>query len=114
MMTHFDPIRIGDLAECRVLITGGSTGIGAAAEAVHAQSPENIALIRGDLSTPGGATRVVQQAAETLGGLEGLINNAGGMLGRIPTVEASPDHVTRILNLNAQAVGKQPSQRIHI
>jgi 3-oxoacyl-[acyl-carrier protein] reductase len=121
-----DQIRIGDLAERRILVTGGSTGIGAAvslafaaqgakvavhynesrtaAEDVYAQAPENISLIQGDLSVPGTATQVVQKAAETLGDLDGLINNAGGMLGRIPTAEASPDHVTRVFNLNAHSV----------
>ncbi|MEM9630357.1 MAG: SDR family oxidoreductase [Pseudomonadota bacterium] len=121
-----DQIKIGDLAGRRVLVTGGSTGIGAAvslafaaqgakvalhynesraaAEAVHAQVPESIALIQGDLSAAGAATQVVQQAAERLGGLDGLINNAGGMLGRIPTIEASPEHVTRVFDLNAHSV----------
>lgn len=39
-----------------------------------------------------------------LNGLDGLINNAGGMLGRIRTTEMPEGHFDRVVNLNARAV----------
>ena len=125
-MPSFERINIGDLHGTRVLVTGGSTGIGAAlvrafaaqganvvahfndsataAQALKAEAPERIALVQGDMSTPGSASRVVKQAAELLGGLDGLINNAGGMLGRIKTTDMQEDHFDRVVNLNARSV----------
>lgn len=122
----WEQIRIGDLDGKRVLVTGGSTGIGAevaaalaaqgarvavhynesgtAAQAVQAQAPERIVLVQGDMGSGGTAQRVVDEAADALGGLDGLINNAGGMLGRVPTTEATPEHFDRVLDLNAKSV----------
>ncbi len=44
------------------------------------------------MSQPGESERVVEAAAAELGGLDGLINNAGGMLGRLPTAEVDDAH----------------------
>ena len=93
--------RIDDLAGRAVLITGASSGIGAAVArtfgaqgarlALHYNSHEDAArelaeeigrsataptLVRGDLSKRGEARRVVDEAATALGGLDVLINNA--------------------------------------
>jgi 3-oxoacyl-[acyl-carrier protein] reductase len=125
-MATFEQMRIGDLSGTRVLVTGGSTGIGAAvvrafaaqgaqvvahynqsdtqAQALRAESPQRISLVRGDMSEPGAAARVVQAAAEMLGGLDGLINNAGGMLGRIKTTDMPDGHFDQVVNLNARSV----------
>ena len=122
---------LGDLAGKRILITGGSTGIGAAvalgfaaqgarlvlhynasadaAEALRVQYPEHITLLQGDLAEAGAVARVVDEAARLLGGLDGLINNAGSMLGRIPTTQASDAHFDDVLNLNAKSVWQASS-----
>lgn len=119
-------IALHDLAGKRILITGGSTGIGAAvvlgfaahgarvvlhynasfepAEQLRAQYPDHITLLQGDLAAPGEVARVVGEAARLLGGLDGLINNAGSMLGRIPTVQATDAHFDEVLDLNAKSV----------
>lgn len=125
-MNDFQQLRISDLAGKKILVTGGSTGIGAAvvlalaaqgahvvahyneshdaALAVQAQAPEQIQLVRGDLGTPGNAARVVDEAVALLKGLDGLINNAGGMLGRVPTTATTHEHFERVLDLNATSV----------
>jgi 3-oxoacyl-[acyl-carrier protein] reductase len=125
-MTIVTPLQLGDLARKRILITGGSTGIGAAvvsgfamqgarialhynastapAEELRAQYPDLITLVQGDVAGDGEAARVVNEAARLLGGLDGLINNAGSMLGRIPTTEATDAHFDDVLGLNAKSV----------
>jgi len=125
-MTIVTPLQLGDLAGKRILITGGSTGIGAAvvrgfaaqgarialhynasaapAEELRAQYPELITLVQGDVAADGKTARVVNEAARLLGGLDGLINNAGSMLGRIPTTEATDAHFDDVLGLNAKSV----------
>ena len=125
-MTSFEQIQLGDLKGKRVLVTGGSTGIGAAvvlgfaaqgakvvahynesreaAMDLQQRAPDHIQLVHGDLGQGGQATRVVNEAVGLLGGLDGIINNAGGMLGRVPTTEVSEDHFDRVLDLNAKSV----------
>lgn len=125
-MTIATHLKLGDLGGKRILITGGSTGIGAAvvlgfaaqgahvvlhynasvepAEQLRAQYPEHITLLQGDLAAAGEVARVVAEAARLLGGLDGLINNAGSMLGRIPTIQATDAHFDEVLDLNARSV----------
>lgn len=122
-------LTIPDLAGKRVLITGASTGIGAAlARAFAAQgarvgvhynastdAAEAVAkeirdgggtavLIRGDVSDPKNTALIVEEAAKALGGLDGLINNAGLMLGRMPVAEMSDEHYDAVMDLNARSV----------
>ncbi|MGN6668805.1 MAG: SDR family NAD(P)-dependent oxidoreductase [Trinickia sp.] len=125
-MASFEHMRISDLQGTRVLVTGGSTGIGAAvvrafaaqgaqvvahynhseaaAQALRAQWPDRISLVHGDLSEAGSASQVVRAAAQALGGLDGLINNAGGMLGRIKSIDMPEGHFDEVVNLNARSV----------
>src|SRR5437660_6269691 len=74
-----------DLAGCAALVTGGASGIGAAiasdlqaagARVVTADRERSQILV--DLSRPGGARRMIAEAVERLGGLDVLVNDAGG------------------------------------
>ncbi|CAM4034336.1 SDR family NAD(P)-dependent oxidoreductase [Kibdelosporangium persicum] len=63
-----------------VLVTGGSRGIGAAiADAFRAQGDRVVALSSADadLADPAAISDAVTSAAETLGGIDVLVNNAG-------------------------------------
>ena len=122
-------IRIPDLDGKAVLITGASTGIGAAlarafaaqgalvglhynasvaaAEALAAEieaGQGRVRLIRADVSTGAGARSAVDQAVAAFGRLDGLINNAGGMVRRVPYAEASEKDYDEIMDLNARSV----------
>src|SRR3954454_16353352 len=93
-----------EMAGLRALVTGGASGIGAATARLMREagaevacldldptgSPDGCLGLAGDVSDPG-VSLVVHEAAEQLGGLDVVVNNAG--VGAAGTVEDSDDEV---------------------
>jgi NAD(P)-dependent dehydrogenase (short-subunit alcohol dehydrogenase family) len=97
-----------ELSGCAALVTGGASGIGAAIAADLRMSGARVVVadrveaeITVDLSRPGSARRMVEEAVERLGGLDLLVNNAGGY--SPPTYPENDDWRTP-LELNLLAV----------
>lgn len=120
---------LDDIKGLRVLITGGSSGIGAAAVlgfaehgaavAVHynssaAEAKEIVAKITaaggkavavsGDVRDPKQAAAIVEQAVAALGGLDVLINNAGGMVEPQKFVSYDDAIYDQVMDLNLRSV----------
>lgn len=118
-----------DLRSKCVLITGASTGIGAAAAlefaklgakvAIHYNASQVAAqsiadqisaqggeahLLQADLGDPSSAQGLVEAAVKVLGGLDILINNAGSLMTRTPFMEWDDVLYEQVMNLNVLAV----------
>lgn len=120
---------LDDLRGRRALVTGSSTGIGAAvarqlgrlgvAVAVHGNRNEAAAaavaaairadggtavVVTGDVSRSGAAQQIVDAAVAGLGGLDILINNAGAILERVTNAAFDEAMYQRVYDLNVRSV----------
>jgi len=118
-----------DIKGKRVLVTGSSTGIGAAmaiefgrlgaAVAVHGNRSLGEAkktvdqimtaggkavLVAGDVSDKAAAAKIVADAVAGLGGLDVLVNNAGGIVERVTNADFDNDIYDKVYDLNVRSV----------
>ena len=126
--TDATPI-VPDLRDKVVLITGGSTGIGAAAASAFGRNGARVAinfhssreaaervaagireagaealLVQADVTEPDAPARVVAETLDRFGRLDVLVNNAGALIRRTPIVEYTDDFVDAVLELNVRQV----------
>ncbi|QNP71117.1 SDR family oxidoreductase [Streptomyces roseirectus] len=103
---HPTPTPLTELAGKRAVVTGGSRGIGAAivrnfldagagvvtsARNPDPDAPSGATFVKADLSTADGVRAFADAALETLGGVDIIVNNVGGVRSFHPVLELEKD-----------------------
>ena len=123
-----DPAELFSLSGKRALITGASRGIGRAIALAYAQSGADVAVLARsqdeleqvageireagrsaialtcDVTQPPEVEAAVTRTTEELGGLDVLVNNAGGPVFNAPFLDTRPEGFRRVLELNLLSV----------
>ncbi len=127
--TDSEVAAIPDLRGKAVLITGASTGIGAAAARAFGRNGARVAvnfnasadqaeevaaairesggealLVRGDVTRAETAAEIVQQTVQAFGRVDVLVNNAGALIKRTRVEDYSDEYVDAVLELNVKQV----------
>jgi 3-hydroxy acid dehydrogenase/malonic semialdehyde reductase len=95
---------VGTLDGKRAIVTGSSSGIGAAtSSALEEAGARVVGASRAtglDVTDPASCARFVERAVAELGGIDILVNNAGKALGRVPFWESSEEDEREVMETN--------------